>query len=373
MFDCHRKIALYVLPLILVIAPVICYSQDTIQSQKKSFLKNTSIGTRFYYGSFITPSSKLEYVRDSYTSFGEVYLQYQMKGNKHWQVTHKYPQWGVSFLYGNTGSRQYIGNMRAAYAYINTPLLKSGNYTSSFLFGAGPGWINKPYDIYTNPKNTIIGSKFNAFIHLMLQNEIKITDRFFVNANLSFMHLSNGGATLPNLGLNIPVFSAGLRYAFSDPVIETKPISEKFRKKTTYKIYTTIGVKQWPWVGSNTYLINTVQLEAGRQISYNNSYGAGIIFFYDRTLSHYASEANSKPPHRNKLQAGVYGSYEHFFGKLSFPMQAGAYVYNRYKSPVLFQQIGMRFHLTKHLSTEILLKTHMGKADFIHTGIGYNF
>ncbi len=361
------------LQLVLVIAPIICFSQNDIQPEKKSFLKNTSIGTRFYYGSFITPTAKSEYIRDSYTSFGEIFIQYQTKGNKDWQLTHKYPQWGFSFLYGNTGSRQYIGNMRALYAYLNVPLMKSRNYTGSFLFGAGPGWVNKPYDINTNPKNTIIGTRLNAYIHLMFQNEIKITNRFFLNGNLSFMHLSNGGTTLPNLGLNIPAFSAGLRYAFSDPVTETKPIPKSFTKKINYRIYSTVGIKQWPWVGSNSYLINTVQAEAAKRVSFNNSYGAGIIFFYDRTLPHYSSEANAEPPHRNKLQAGIYGSYEHYMGKLSLPLQAGAYVYNRYKSPVLFQQFGLRYHFSKHMSTELLLKTHMGKADFIHAGIGYNF
>ncbi len=336
-------------------------------------LQNTSAGTRFYYGSFITPTAKAEYTRDSYASFGEVYFQFQSKGNKEWQVNHKYPQWGLSFLYGNTGSKQYIGNMKTLYAFVNVPLSESGIYTGSFLFGAGPGWIDKPYNIYSNPKNTIIGTKLNAFIHLSWQNEFKIADRFFLNANLSFMHLSNGGTTLPNLGLNTPGFSAGIRYAFSNTVKEPNKIYPEFTKKMNYKIYLTAGIKQWPWVGSDYYLINTLQAEAIKKFAPTHSYGGGIIFFYDRTLAHYSSEANAEPPHRNKLQAGIYGSYEHFLGKLSFPIQAGAYIYNRYKSPVAFQQFGLRIQLSKHISTEILLKTHTGKADFIHSGIGYIF
>lgn len=369
----NRQSIYRLLLLASVIVPSFCFAQDDLQCRNKSFLKNTSIGTRFYYGSFITPTSKSEYIRDSYTSFGEVYVQYQTKGDKDWQLSHKYPQWGISFLYGNTGSRQYIGNMRSLYAFVNVPLLKSRIYTGSFLFGAGPGWVNKPYDINTNPKNTIIGTKLNAYIHLMFQHEIKITRWLSLNANISFMHVSNGGTQLPNLGLNIPALSAGLRYSFANPTMEKKSLSKSFTKNINYAIYTTVGRKQWPWVGSKFYMINTVHAEATKKFSYNNRYGAGIIFFYDRTIPHYSSEAMAAPPHRNKLQAGVYGSYEHFLGKLSFPLQAGAYVYNRYKSPALFQQFGLRFHFSGHISTELILKTHMGKADFIHAGIGYNF
>jgi hypothetical protein len=31
----------------------------------------------------------------------------------------------------------------------------------------------------------------------------------------------------------------------------------------------------------------------------------------------------------------------------------------------------LRFRFNKHLNTELQLKTHLGKADFIHAGIGY--
>ena len=61
----------------------------------------------------------------------------------------------------------------------------------------------------------------------------------------------------------------------------------------------------------------------------------------------------------------------HFFRKLSVPLQAGFYLYNSGKSPAFFQQFGFRVQCTKHLSAGLFLKTDMGKADFIHTGIGY--
>ena len=73
----------------------------------------------------------------------------------------------------------------------------------------------------------------------------------------------------------------------------------------------------------------------------------------------------------NTLQAGIFGAYEHYFGRLSIPLQLGAYVYNQGKSPLLFQQIGMRYQLNNKLNTELHVKTHLGKADFIHAGIGY--
>jgi hypothetical protein len=355
----------------LIATPCWCNAQST--ERRTSLFQNLSLGTRAYYGSFITPSAKLEYVRDSYTSLREFYLQYQVKGNKRWHQTHNNPQWGLSYLSGNTGSRVYIGNMYAAYAFLNLPLLRASRYTGSFRFGAGPGWVDKPYNVDTNPKNTIIGTKLNAFIHLMFQNEFKITPRIFLNANLGLMHVSNGGTILPNLGLNIPTISAGIRYTFATSTIDTITSLKSVPKQIQYSIYSTAGLKQWPWVGSEKYLINTLYLQGQQSLNENNKAGGGLMLFYDRTLSKYSSEGETAPPHGNQLQIGVFASWEHSFARLSFPMQAGVYVYNRYKSPALFQQVGLRYRFSKHVSTVMFLKTHMGRADFIHAGFGYHF
>ncbi|MEO5564079.1 MAG: acyloxyacyl hydrolase [Chitinophagaceae bacterium] len=356
--------------IIACLLPAVCLSQ----SQKKSFLKNTSIGSRFYYGSYLITKSKAEYIKDSYASFGEIFFQQQTKGNKDWQVSHQYPQWGVSFLHGNPGSRKYIGHLNALYAYLNLPLISRRKYTASFLLGGGPGFISKPFDINTNPKNTLIGTRLNAYINMVLQNEVKISNRFFLQAGLNFMHLSNGGTTLPNLGLNTPGIFAGIRYAFDEPVKEEKIVKDSFSRKMNYQIFTTIGLKQAPWIGGNYYTINALQAEASLRVSRNYSYGLGMILFYNRALDFFPLENPSYEKRgQKKLQAGVYGSYEHFFGKLSVPLQLGVYVYNKAKSPLLFQQFGLRYALSKHISTELLLKLHTGQADFIHTGIGYNF
>jgi len=72
-----------------------------------------------------------------------------------------------------------------------------------------------------------------------------------------------------------------------------------------------------------------------------------------------------------ELQTGLYGSYEHFFGRISIPIQLGVYVYNKGDNPFIFQQMGFRCKINSHFNTELMLKAHMGKADLIHTGIGY--
>jgi hypothetical protein len=353
--------------------PSLTYSQLNA-STKPSFLKNTSVGSRFYYGSYLTTKAKAEYIRDSYSYYGEVFIQHQTDGSEDWQKSHRLPKWGIAFLYGNSGSKQYIGRVTALYAYMNVPLIKTKRYTGSFLLGTGPCWVTKPYDIHLNPKNTLIGTHLNAFISTQLQNEIALSDRLFLNAGISFIHFSNGGTTLPNLGLNIPSLFAGIRYAFNKPTIIHKEYNKVFSRSTDFKVFTTISLKQAPSVGGNHYAINTLQVEAARRLTRNYSLGGGVHFFYNRSLSYFPLE-NPLVDKRygKKFQIATYASYEHFFGKLSLPIQAGVYIYNNHKSPLVYQQVGLRYAFSRHWSAELFLKSELGKADFMHTGIGYIF
>lgn len=359
-----------------LLIPVVSLSQSSgsSSSPKPGFWRNVSIGSRFHFGSYLITKSKAEYIKDSYSSYGEVFFQFQTKGKSDWEISHGYPQWGISFLYGNTGSRQYIGRMSSVYVWLNLPVIKSNRYTGSILAGTGPGWVSKPFDINTNPKNTLIGTRLNAFIHFAFQNEIMLSKRFGLGAGLNFLHLSNGGTTLPNLGINTPSIFAGMRYGFGEPMKVERTVKSDFKKSFRYQAFTSMSLKQAPWIGGNYYAINVLQAEASYRIKRNYSLGLGAMFTYNRSLDFFPLENPSYEKRgQKKLQIGSYGSYEHFFGRLSVPVQLGVYIYNRAKSPFLFQQFGLRYGFTRHLSAELLLKSHMGQADFIHTGIGYIF
>ena len=350
---------------------IFIYKVAFTQKADDSFFTNSSIGVSGYYGSFLTTQPKSEYIRDSYSYFGEIYFEKQTTGSSDWQSSHNYPSWGVSYIHGNTGSKEYIGNMDAVYAFLNIPIIRTKKFTNNFRLGAGPGWVQNPYDIDTNPKNTIIGTKLNAYISLMFRNEIKILPKIYGNISLGLTHLSNGGTSLPNLGLNTPVVSAGVRYAFHEPIVQTKMAIDSFRKRVSYRVSISSALKQIQLVGGPYNLLFVVQPEIVNHFSPNHSYGYGITFFLNPYAEMDKKKYNLESESTNTLQAGIFGAYEHYFGRLSIPLQVGAYVYNQGKSPLLFQQIGMKYQLNNKLNTELHVKTHLGKADFIHAGIGY--
>ena len=339
---------------------------------QKTFSGKGSVGYQTHYGTFLTHSPKAAYLRDSYSSYHELYYQQQTDGSKPWHVANKLPQWGVALFWGNTGSRQYIGNMAGAFGFMNVPLLKKKRFTSKLRGGMGLGWVQKPYNKNTNHKNVLLGSPVNGFVSFLWQNELKLAPQLFVNAGFSFSHLSNGGSTLPNLGLNIPAVSVGIRYG-ADNAPTTTTVEKRKADKIKYTLFASGGIKQAPWVESSRYLVNTISAEGSKQLGYSSKVSGGVILFYDRSLQVHPAGIPSLKRKGNFLQAGVFAAYEHGFGKVSVPLQLGAYVYNKDLAPQLFQNLGLRYKMSSHWSTQVILKTHMGQADHVHVGVGYQF
>lgn len=337
----------------------------------QSVFKKPSVAVNYFYGSFLTHVPKAQYLRDSYSYSGEISIQRQTTGKKNWHITNRFPQVGVALFYGHTGSRRYMGNMAGVFPFVSWSLYKTTRFNSSLRAGAGLGWIEKPYNKRTNHKAVLIGTHGNAYINFLWQAEVKLFSNLHAAAGLSFSHFSNGSSTLPNLGLNIPSLSLGLRYQPDKtiPIPNLKP--DSLVKKSSLSVFTTVGLKQFPWIESGRYLVNTLQLEWNRVFRSSGKYSGGGVLFYDRALEVDPSGIPDQKRKGNKIQAGVFAGYEHLFGRLSIPLQVGVYVYNQDIYSLLFQQLGFRYRINQYWHAQLSMKTHSGKADFIHAGIGY--
>ena len=334
-------------------------------------LQQTTFTAQGYFGSFLTHLPKAQYLRDSYSQFGELSISRQTDGRHDWQVANRFPEVGLALFFGNTGSRKYMGHMAGVFPFVAWPLYKTKNVTSRFRAGAGIGFVEKPYNKISNHKSVLIGNYGNAYIHFLWQNEVRLFSNIHATAGLGFSHFSNGSSTLPNLGLNIPALSIGLRYSgtHDQPIIKRK--LDSLDKKSSLSLFTAVGLKQFPWIESQRYLVNTVQFEWARRFRNYGRYSGGIVLFYDRALEVNPAGILDQKRKGNKLQAGIYGGYEHLLGRLSVPVQLGVYVYNNDIYSALFQQVGFRYRIASQWTAQLAMKTHSGKADFVHLGIGY--
>ena len=192
---------------------------------------------------------------------------------------------------------------------------------------------------------------------------------------VSFMHMSNGSIKLPNLGLNIPAASLGLKYVLNPGLRKIKTDIEEVKKKVYYYLFTFVALKEAYPLESPLRLVNLISFEILKDFSRTGRFGGGFNLTYDRALSTEVVNSitfafdNSKL----RLEASIYGSYEYVMGNLSIPLQIGAYLYNNYPVTEIYEMIGVRYRFSDHWIAECGLKAHVTNGDFIQWGVGYKF
>ena len=77
-------------------------------------------------------------------------------------------------------------------------------------------------------ENIAVGYKLGFLVSAQLGLEYKFDTRIKLITRFDFVHSSNGHTALPNVGINIPTFGAGINYTF-----DNQPISNK----DTFDIY----------------------------------------------------------------------------------------------------------------------------------------
>ena len=350
---------------------LIAHSQDSLSKVRQPL----SFESRAHEGFFITSKPKSVYLRDSWSSFGEISISRQTNGSARWQQANKYPRIGIAAFFGNTGSREYIGHMAGVFPYVNFPFLQNRRLRLGFRLGTGMAWVEKPFNVHANYKNLVISTHLNSCISMLAEAEARLTQHWLLSGGISFTHISNGLWQVPNLGLNIPALCLGLRYRLAEPAVYHKLPTPPAAKKMHWQVFFSGAIKQGEWLQSPHYFVSTLSTELMFHKKNGDQLGAGLMLTDDPSLTREVQDEpllsfdNSKP----KLQAGLYACYEHNIGKISIPLQLGAYVYNNYPINSLFQVIGLRYAVNEHLKALLQLKTHMGKADHIDWGIGYAF
>ncbi|HEY4151585.1 MAG TPA: acyloxyacyl hydrolase [Chitinophagaceae bacterium] len=350
---------------------LIARSQDSIPPVHNPF----SAEFKYHEGFFLTNKPKAVYLRDSYTSFGEINISRQTDGSERWQQSNNYPRIGVTAFFGNTGSREYIGHMAGVFPYVNFALYRSRGFRFGFRLGTGIAWIEKPFNVITNYKNLLIGSHLNSCISMLAEAEGRISSHLAITGGISFTHISNGLWQEPNLGLNMPALTLGIRYHIADPAGFRKLPPPLSGREMHWQVFVTGAIKQGDWLESPHYFVTTISTELMFRKIHADELGAGLLLTDDPSLDKQVpnepivSFDNSKP----KIQAGLYACYEHNIGRVSIPLQMGFYLYNNYPVASLFQIIGLRYAISTHWKAIFQLKTHLGKADHIDWGFGYRF
>lgn len=302
-----------------------------------------------------------------------------------WQQPFHYPWYGFSIHCIPLGNPEELGTAIGIYPFVNFPLGKRDrNFKIHLRFGYGIGYITKPFDALENHKNVAIGSHLNACMSMRFNGMWKLNEKNYAEFGLGMTHFSNGASKLPNLGINLPLVNIGFHHEIWGNLC-TKP-TEEYCKKVA-RIEEILAERNWHLSvllvagfndldppGGNRYGVLNFQSAYMRQTARKHRWGGGIdVMYSDANRIRLAADTIHVSVVEN-LQPGAKIAYEFVVGRLSFPVEIGAYIYSRYHTFVpIYNRFAVHYLAGEHLLINVSLKTHLARAEYFEYGVGWRF
>ena len=341
---------------------------------------NIQIELRTSYGFLICHHQEMKVFKTHFPLF-ELNVEQVTFGRKSWQSKSNYPSVGVSFLYTGIGEIPELGHAFAIIPHFDFNCLKSQKNQLNINLGIGVGYLTQKFDAKTNPKNTFIGSHFNAAINIATEYSRMITNRFGISAFIGFTHFSNGSSRTPNNGLNIAHAGIAAKYFISEPKqripkqpSENQQYKSWEKKNLSFSLAFTFSRKdidEYMGYGMSWPVYN-LQFNALKRITEMSKVGIGLDLVYDMTDKEVLGHKGIEFKDIEILKPGINAAYEIAFGNTSFIFNFGYHIAGKdLCEGRVYQKLGMMQNIWKGIFATVSLTTHYGWADYIVFGVGY--
>lgn len=348
----------------------------SLKAQYSDSTKNYSFSACFSKGIISPHHESFRYFIKNYTTSFELNANNRVNGRKLWHQLYGFPYVGLGYHYSDYGNPELLGNSNTLLTYVKIPIVDKRNFGIFFKSAAGISWLSKRYDLYDNKYNIAIGSQLNAYLNLNFDFDFKLTDNIWLITGIGLKHFSNGGTQQPNKGINIFCLQAGVKYNLrKDETIEKWDSIPPFKRFNEFSVIYGGGVKTLLPARKKKYFVSSISINAERQFNHKSRFGIGLDLFKDNSRKEYLLEEDIENPAGADLYyAGAHASYDLVFGKTSFTVQMGGYIWQKSKFfEDVYHRFGIKYRFGKHWIANLTLKTFWAAADFAEWGVGYRF
>lgn len=303
---------------------------------------------------------------------GELTWYVNTKGRRLWHEPCGYPTYGITGFFGSVGNNDILGRFSGLYGFMEFPFVQRNCFRFSGKIGSGLGYTTKKFDQVTNPKNDAIGTNLNAMICLGMKSELLFgLNKFTIGLDIN--HFSNGAMKVPNLGANLPYLSLGYARQFT----KSDNDSIRFHQTIPFQKWlfgvTAIGsVKEVYPTNSNKYPVYALSIFARRFSRPRVGYEWAFDIISKQAILGHKTEIPKTQ--WNILQMGAYVGYLFPLDRLHFVLGMGVYLKDKYQpEDVVYHRVGLRYYLPNGIHTQVVLKSHWARADYVEWGVGYTF
>ncbi len=323
-------------------------------------------------------------------------------GYKPWHRYYHFPVVSVNLTGGNIGNDKILGSFAGIMADFSFEKKLSKSIFWAPRICIGTAYFTKPYNEFSNPENVVVGSKFTFLVSAEAALGYRVSTSTDLLFKLSLLHASNSHYKLPNVGMNLPVFSLGARYRLKG--VEEKPDSSttSYNKKIQFHLKASLGVNE---MGSSTSPVNGPKYKVyllsayfARLYSPVNKVSAGIEAWYSEGVYDFIVSQEFYDSHYRAKSTSVALKFGHEFlmGHFGLVTDIGLYLYNPFYKERLKRndinglkdhlksyipaRLGFQYYLkntyteqNRNLFVGLYIKSNFGQADFLESSLGYMF
>ncbi|PLX01413.1 MAG: hypothetical protein C0595_14855 [Marinilabiliales bacterium] len=369
-----KKVFLFTIILILFIL-------DNIKAENFVKRNNIQLETRLHYGFLLSHHLELNRFNSHFPMY-EISIQKLTYGQKRWEQKYDYPLVGFSLLYSDLGGYKELGNVYAAFPYLNFPLFRKHESTFNLRLGLGLSWLENKFDNITNYKNFAIGSHLNLAASIQFEYRRQINKRFTLSCGTTLTHFSNGTTKTPNYGLNIFTANIAVSYSLYNPkrsggrMLLPELYTYEFdgRQYLEMNFVIVVSNKDMTQSVGKRFMVYASHIDIMKRVSYKSKFGIGIDLTADLSDKYFLDSEGAQANPASYLKTGISGGYELVISRMSILTNIGLYVGGKVrKSGDSYQRFTLKYHINENFTTNLALNTHAGTADFIGIGLGYRF
>ncbi len=305
-------------------------------------------------------------------------------GKKAWQQRWNKPVIGLGLMYTDYGDNRFYGRALGIYPNIQLRFINNERFKWFLSVGGGFGLASRHYDRtpFADTMNNFIGSTINNFSVFDMSVQYRVSKYLSVQAGGNLTHLSNGNFTVPNLGLNLVAFHAGITYyPYGLPSHEGAEVkADNQRNSWNLNVKYTMGFVQlmvpggprYPVYGLGVYPSKTWLKKMRAFAGLDLALPTGTYTFIKNNELFKGEEL------QRSLHASVFAGNEFLLGRCGIQLQVGYTYYGKFlMRNKVYQKLGGNVYLyenynswIKRLYLSVLLKTYLTNADFVEFGVG---
>ena len=356
---------------------IFCLSILAINSQNNEAFtekKVTVFGLGLDYGFLIKHTESLREIEEAYPSSISIDWSKILLTQKAWEFCNCFPRVGVNLAYWNWDNPDVLGSGLVAMGYVEPYFRTQQKANLFFSMGLGGAYLTNPFDEVENPLNQSYSTNLSFALMVGLGLNYRLTDQLNLRFAAKYNHISNGGFSTPNKGLNYPTLSIGINKSL-EPI--NYPSFDKNGKrpppedKERWSLAHLSGWSNAAVGDKDKFYVFGVMGKYSRWLGNRSAITAGTEWLFDYSRKEQIQLENKE---NNFATGALLLGHEFWLGRVTFSQELGIYYFNDYRiNDDVYQRYGLTYNFNKHIFAGFNLKAHRHVADFFDLRIGYTF